>query len=306
MEDTNKINMHINLEEQLIRDFRNLTTPSKESVVRAVKRFRVEDDLDYLESDLDIRKRMPKLDELKVETKVQNFSIQKDEQNKFIKKAFKYTEEEYKKIALEAFQLGNNCEIAKKYDISEKTIRRYKEKFKGQFDKETKKTFAKKQHRAKFPELKKHLVQWIRSEREKKNIISFENIRDKARSLTTEDFKASNGWICNFLKRNKIVQRVSTHVVQKYKENFESEIKLFLQEVNKVQICSDLFNPKNTIYINFDEMPVYFDMSRGRTYSFKGEREVGLKKNVGVKKRISVLSTICSNGLKLPSILICK
>lgn len=94
--------------------------------------------------------------------------------------------------------------------------------------------------------------------------------------------------------------------MQKYKENFTVELKNFISEVNKHKVEYDFFNPKEVVYINFDEMPLFMDMSLGRTYSFKGEREIVTKKNSGQKKRVSVISTVSSVGHKFPTILICK
>ena len=63
---------------------------------------------------------------------------------------------------------------------------------------------------------------------------------------------------------------------------------------------------KNLIFINFDEVPIFFDYSQNKTYDMKGTKSIELKSNKGTKLRTTVLLGICSDGSKLPPLIILK
>ena len=68
-------------------------------------------------------------------------------------------------------------------------------------------------------------------------------------------------------------------------DDFIRQTSTWIEEISR-QRQKILQYPSSTnkiIYINFDETPIYFDMSKNFTYAKKGDREVILKTTTGTK-----------------------
>ncbi len=93
------------------------------------------------------------------------------------------------------------------------------------------------------PETEEKLLTWTLEKRESQLIpVSTHLIRMKALSLIKEsnpNFKASDGWVRKFMKRNNLILRVRTHISQNLPKDLESKIKTFLEEVAKIHDNSD-------------------------------------------------------------------
>ena len=109
-------------------------------------------------------------------------------------------------------------------------------------------------------------------------------------------FKCSDGFISRFLKRNKLVRRKKTHVIQKWVSSTVEDIGKYF---NTLYTLSDSDKDKKITYINIDEVPIYFDMSPDYTYHFKGAKEVSLLSHSKNKVRMSLLMAISSDGIIL-------
>ena len=95
----------------------------------------------------------------------------------------------------------------------------------------------------------------------------------------------------------------------KFGENFEKEIKDYLTSIRKFttsRIQDHHLKGEDLIWINMDEVPVFLDMTSGRTYHKKGDKNVEIKATTGTKARITVILAITSFGGKLPPYIICK
>ena len=115
------------------------------------------------------------------------------------------------------------------------------------------------------------------------------------------DFKASRGWLLRFLKRMKISRRRCTHKVQTYVESLIPEIYAYLDILQKLQKTLPEDGP---IYINFDEVPFFFDPSIDYTYNQKGEKSIEILSHKNKKTRVTVMPCICSNGHSLPPLFV--
>ena len=86
-------------------------------------------------------------------------------------------------------------------------------------------------------ELEDKLLAWIMEKREAECVaISTQVIRLKALSLikaSNPEFKASDGWVRKFMKRNDLVLRVRTHISQNLPKDLEEKIRVFRTEVKK-------------------------------------------------------------------------
>ena len=69
--------------------------------------------------------------------------------------------------------------------------------------------------------------------------ISTQVIRLKALSLikaSNREFKASDGWVCKFMKRNDLVLRVCTHISQNLPKDLEGFSVLKFKKLKKIVI----------------------------------------------------------------------
>lgn len=125
--------------------------------------------------------------------------------------------------------------------------------------------------------------------------------------MADPNFKASPGWWSRAKKRINVVFRIPTHIIQKLCQKSRQEIKLYLARLQQLKMDS-LLLPSNEVLLfgNCDETPIQFDMATGRTYDFRGVKEVCLQTTTGLKLRLTVLMSILSNGTILPPLFIFK
>ena len=55
-----------------------------------------------------------------------------------------------------------------------------------------------------------------------------------------------------------------------------------------------------------DEVPIYFDMARGTTYDYKGQKNIHVIRTNGYKRRCTVVLCVLHDGKKLPPMIIFK
>ena len=94
-----------------------------------------------------------------------------------------------------------------------------------------------------------------------------------------------------------------------FSEYFQKDIVDYLKSLRQFQFDEINNNNKNLqdiMWVNADEVPVYLDMSTGKTYHQKGEKNVELKKTTGAKSRLTVLLGVSSFGAKFPPYIIIK
>jgi len=113
-----------------------------------------------------------------------------------------------------------------------------------------------------------------------------------------DGFSASNGWLSKFLARNEIVKRKKTHQTQTIVEKLTKEM---LNYMEALQTLND--SGEDLIYINFDEVPVFFDLSADYTYNTKGQKDITSLSHSKSKSRLTVTLGVASNGDVLPPLL---
>lgn len=96
-------------------------------------------------------------------------------------------------------------------------------------------------------------------------------------------FKASNGWLTRFLKRNDITSRRATSVGQKIPQNAPELCDAFLDDMQSLKDYD--------VIMNMDETPCYFDIPRSSTFDFKGVNTVKMKTTGNGKLRFTVALT---------------
>ena len=113
--------------------------------------------------------------------------------------------------------------------------------------------------KAKYPTVKKELLDYIRKKREERMVVSTSMIHKKAKelgnTLNIQDAKFSCGWVERFKRRHKLVERVRTQLAQKLPEDLPLIVKNFLQ-ISREKTK----NIEKKFIISFDETPMWFDM----------------------------------------------
>ena len=148
-------------------------------------------------------------------------------------------------------------------------------------------------------ELEDKIMSWILEKREEKCVaVSTKLICLKALSLikdTCPNFKASDGWVRKFMKRNDLVLRVRTHISQNLPKDLEEKIKYFRTEVEKIRENSDY--PLEYI-CNMDETPVFLDLVPNKVVDRKGKKTVCVRTTGSEKNRITA-ALCCTAAGKL-------
>jgi len=117
------------------------------------------------------------------------------------------------------------------------------------------------------------------------------------------DWKCSNGWIDNFLKRNRLSTRIPTSQKSSNitKDEQNKRIRSFWR--HGIRLRTQFAIETHQIF-NMDEVPVNFDMMRTRTLNVRGH--VLVKSTGAQKKRCTVVLCVCADGTKLPPTIIFK
>ena len=155
-------------------------------------------------------------------------------------------------------------------------------------------------------ELEDKIVSWILKKREEQCVaaVSTQLIRLKALSLIKDThpyFKASDGWVRKFMKRNNLVLRVRTHISQNLPKDLEDKITKFQAEVKKIRDNSDY--PFEYI-CNMDETPVFLDLVPNKVVDRKGKKTIHVRTTSSEKNRITAaLCCTAAGKLLLPFVI---
>ena len=155
-----------------------------------------------------------------------------------------YSMKQKKKVAYYARHHGI-CKASRHFGVHHKNVQRWVKNQVSSIKNPRKRAKGKGQGRKiSYPQdLEDKSVAWILEKREAEFVtVSTQMIRLKALSLikdTNPKFKASDGWVRKFLKRNDLVLQVCTHISQKLPSDLESKIKSFRDKVSNSHKNSD-------------------------------------------------------------------
>lgn len=124
---------------------------------------------------------------------------------------------------------------------------------------------------------------------------------EEIRADGDEQFKASNCWVQNFMRRNKLSVRRPTSVGQPQPPDCVQKIASFLTFVRE---ATAEISPQDVG--NMDEVPVPFDLFYGRTVALKGSDCVKIDTTGHEKAYFTVVLCVTATGEKLPPTLIFK
>ena len=156
-------------------------------------------------------------------------------------------------------------------------------------------------------DIEKEIVVWIQTQRERQLSVSRHSIRRYALALTKvnyPDFKASDGWLASFMKRNNFSLRSHTSLSQKLPADLEVRLAAFYQHLRELRIEHEL--DEDCLLLNMDEVPMVFDTVPSRTVHARGEKDVRVNTTGGEKKRFTAVLTVTAAGQYLPTMCVFK
>ena len=159
-----------------------------------------------------------------------------------------------------------------------------------------------------FKELEDKLI-WVKLERmDKRNIVNYRRMREKAHQIADElkirDFIGSDKWLFNFCRRHELTIRKITHVGQEDNRTPEEKREIAIEHLARTEKITIEYNAE--MIFNMDETPVYIDMLNSTTISFKGEKNVEANGTGHGKTRFSVVLAISASGKMLRTLVILK
>ena len=112
---------------------------------------------------------------------------------------------------------------------------------------------------------------------------------------TGHEFKASKGWFTRMFRRNNLVHRRVTNVVQKILKNTVEIVEKFLHDMKSIVEFANL--------ANMDEIPRYFDIPRSSIIDKKRIQTVKVKVKGVERFRFTVALTAGVNKKKMSFLL---
>uniref|UniRef100_H3A0T2 HTH CENPB-type domain-containing protein n=1 Tax=Latimeria chalumnae TaxID=7897 RepID=H3A0T2_LATCH len=205
---------------------------------------------------------------------------------------------------------SNKCAAAREFGVSEneKLVRDWK-KNESVLKKMPKTKCAMRTGTSHWPDLEKHISEWVLENRQNGYIVTRNAIRiyvlkwAKSNPESSKDFKATASWCSRFMERKCLVLRQKTKITQKLLKDLDDKITSFQrftirqQQKHEYLLCH---------IGNMDETPMNFDMPSNRTVDSKGSKTVLVKTTGHEKTRFMVVLACMANGTKLKPMVIFK
>ena len=164
--------------------------------------------------------------------------------------------------------------------------------------------------RCEYPELENELFHWIISRRlDLKRPVRSEDIQKRALKIVKDtqpdsEFKASKGWLHNFMERYNLSSRSATHRVNENKTSKESKTIQVLDYLTALNSLVQDYPPQ--LILQMDEMPTYVDMSENQSVNANGSKSIEIPNNGHLKTRFTTVLTIAADGTRLPTFIILR
>ncbi|CAI9723543.1 Hypothetical predicted protein [Octopus vulgaris] len=197
------------------------------------------------------------------------------------------------------YQYPNRMESQKRhsYAIS------YKLKQEDELQQTEKWKYNLKKPNAKKPELENELKTWVADNQNKGLVVSTKAIifHAKVTAAARDHYDFSDSF---HEKKNGLTIHTKTRIAQKILEEYENKILEFHHFVIRTRQCS---NYELCHIANMDKVSLIFDVPLNRTVDAKGSKKVTIK-TIGHEKKThyTVVLACCTDGMKLPPLLIFK
>ena len=152
------------------------------------------------------------------------------------------------------------------------------------------------------------MLNFLLDERGDGRCVSNADLQAKAVSIARniegfEDFKASNGWLTRWKRRNQVGIRRGTNESQKLPRDFRKQVLDFKQDIDSKRRQHNYA----TVQIgNIDQTQCRFDMPPTSTKNKRGESTVRISASGGSKRGFTVALTALASGRKLPAYVVFK
>lgn len=163
---------------------------------------------------------------------------------------------------------------------------------------------------AAHPQLEKELLTWVEEQRNAKLVVNYRRLREHAHEIAQnqkidlENFKCSDKWISNFMRRNRLSVRKITHMGQADNKTTEEKMSVAKEYLDTIPaVTTDLENDQ---IFNMDETPVYIDMLSSTTVDFIGNKNVDASHCGATKARLTVVLCASAAGQILRTMVILK
>ena len=154
-------------------------------------------------------------------------------------------------------------------------------------------------------EKEEELVAWVLEQRDLHLAVSVQHVIDQARLTiqpSTPSFQGTRGWIQKFMRRNNLSLRTKTSIAQKLPAALE-KMATFIRSVRDIR--KELKYPDSMI-VNMDETPMYFDMTTNKTVNQKGAKTVSVRSTGAEKRRLTAVLAATGDGQILSPMIIFK
>jgi len=129
-------------------------------------------------------------------------------------------------------------------------------------------------------------------------------LQKEAISLSKDPkFSASNGWVTNFMKRNKLSKRKRTQKVKKLVKDYLDEAEKYFTKIREILMHE---GEENVLFVNFDEVNLPFDLSGDYTIEEQGVNQVSILTHNKAKETCTISIGVTSDGQIILQLIIFK
>ena len=214
---------------------------------------------------------------------------------------------EFKTEVIKFAENHSNRETGRKFKIDESMVRRWLQKKKEINEAYEQPGPSKKRLRLDgagrkpcLSPVEEELMEKIARERAEHRHVSTKLIQVWATKMAEEisltEFKASRGWLFNFMKRYNLSIRRRTTTGQSMPRDLEDNIRNFIA-FNKKQIDVNSLQP--AMIANMDETQIWADMPSATTVDSRGVHTVPIKTSGHEKNRLTVCLAVKADGTKM-------
>ena len=229
----------------------------------------------------------------------------------------------FKLRAIAHAEVHGNRSAARKYDVDESRVREWRAKKESILSLNLADGGKKRKRvdgggrKPQFQAVDEIVLDWISNRRERGLLVSRKLIMKKAQVVYDDmklgetantanevEFKASTGWLKNFMRRNHLSLRRKTSIAQKDPDRLVAKVVSYVLQVRRMQ-AQNGYSPYNIIAL--DETPVWSDMVSETTVDKTGKKTMTLKTTGHEKSRVSVCCLAAkADGTKLKPMIVFK
>ena len=216
-------------------------------------------------------------------------------------------------------QDNSNRAAARKFDVDERRVREWKKNkieitaLANRKNGKTRKRLDGAGPKPLSTELEEIILNWIHNRRSQGLRVSRKLIKKKAQITyrgmngieiaEADEFKASDGWLTRFMRRNGLSLRRKTSVAQKDPDRLIGKLVSYVLQVRRL---SEKNNYAPSQIIAMDETPVWSDMVSETTIDSIGKKTITMKTTGHEKSRVSVCLAARADGTKLKPMVVFK